>query len=613
MKPLSLSSIFFVFFFWGCWLCGIHSRSLQSQVPPRGPAQYPAVGPYKGKIAFLFLARGDLPHEDLWELFFTFHAPPSFYSIYWHTQPDYQPAPHSFFRPYHMKHLIPTQWGTMSLVEASRNLIRQAIQDPENKYFALFSESCVPLLPFSVWYRGMMQHADRYSLVNACDFGADNMETPNRWRPELDTVPGFTPDKFRKSAQWVALNRKHATIVANDALLAPKFHVVQPADEHYVASLLALHHLDNETTCADGFTHVVWSDNRAAHPATYSPDSLAAFNPPPASLFAADKVVPLLSSSDGGGGGGGGDSLRSQRAELLGMWREYDKHRDVFAHLRNTVTTWDVFNGRCAFHALSAAEQTFLLPHGAQRATSWAVASDDVQRFAAAAAAAAGRHSGAAPEYLRHVDEDLLVNNTRAFAQFVVARGILPLSLFAPSARFQLLAMAPLLLRDEAFQLFLTAEEAFHRTVHRRLRFYRDASGDAKVFLLDHHQLLHVPDVRFLLFPVPAASITGHSDRPEAAAMAAYLSTVLPPLTAEEAARYGGVAQATSMFTLPEGTTAKYARDPTVYLVQNFTRRVIPDFETFLAWGLSQNEIRVVGPDELQQILGTSPQDLSCT
>ena len=85
--------------------------------------------------------------------------------------------------------------------------------------------------------------------------------------------------------------------------------------------------------------------------------------------------------------------------------------------------------------------------------------------------------------------------------------------------------------------------------------------------------------------------------------MASYLATVLPPLTAEEAARYGGVAQAPSLFTLPEGTAAKYPRDPTVYLVQNFTRRVIPDFETFLAWGLSQNEIRVVVPDELQQIL----------
>lgn len=652
MRPSSLSSIII---FWGCWLCGIYSRSLQDQVQVRGQSNYPAVGPYKGKIAFMFLARGELPHEDLWETFFSFHAPPSFFSIYWHTQPDYKPVNHSFFRPYQMKHLIPTQWGTMSLVEATRNMIRQAIKDPENKYFALFSESCIPLLPFSVWYRGMMQYADKYSLVNACDFGAKNMETLTRWRPDLDTVPGFSPEKFRKSAQWVALNRKHATIVANDAILAPKFHVVKPSDEHYVASLLALHNLDNETTCGDGFTHVVWPDLRSAHPATYSPDSLATFNAPPASFMDIDKVVPLLTPTDS-------VDIRKQREELIFTWREYEKHRDVFAHLRNTFTTFDIFNGRCAFHALSDAEQTIPLPHGAQWATSWPVPSDEVQRFAA------GRHNGA-PEYLKHVDVDSLVRNTRAFAQFVVSRGILPISQvpeplrsqlvhtpslydgnssssssssggggngsantsaishnhgshssasatalltetlpchfsgrkFAPSARFQLLAMIHLLFRDEAFQLSITPEEAFNRTVHRRLRFYRDPQngngGDTKVFLLDHHRLLHVPDVRFLLFPVPAS--VSHSTE----AMMTYLSTVLPPLTPEEAAMYGGIANAASMFTLPEGTTVKYQRDPTVYLIQNFTRRVIPDFETFLANGLSPNEIRVLGPDDMQQIL----------
>ncbi len=47
-------------------------------------------------------------------------------------------------------------------------------------------------------------------------------------------------------------------------------------DEHYLPTLLAYKHLDNETTCTDGFAHVNWPSLIASHPRTYNGDEINA-------------------------------------------------------------------------------------------------------------------------------------------------------------------------------------------------------------------------------------------------------------------------------------------------------------------------------------------------
>ncbi|RYY72563.1 hypothetical protein EON63_20695 [archaeon] len=64
----------------------IHQSDLVQSTYPKDDNY---LGPYLGKIAFLFLTRGDIPHSTLWEIFFNFHAPSTHYSIYWHTQVPY--------------------------------------------------------------------------------------------------------------------------------------------------------------------------------------------------------------------------------------------------------------------------------------------------------------------------------------------------------------------------------------------------------------------------------------------------------------------------------------------------------------------------------------------
>lgn len=236
-----------------------HSRSQRLLLHP----QYSP----SSKIAFLFLSRGELPLEDVWRAFFEYQADPALYTIYVHTQPSFRFSNTSLFHGKQIKNLITTKWADSSVVEASKNLYQAALEDPQNEFFCLISESCIPLASFPVWRKHLF--SQNLSIVNACPFGIENMEGDTRWRPSLDQA-GFKKEHWRKSAAGIALNRKHAMLVANDTALLKAFKSVPCMDEHFVPSLLAYHGLDNETTCTDGFVKVHWESLIAAHPKSFS-------------------------------------------------------------------------------------------------------------------------------------------------------------------------------------------------------------------------------------------------------------------------------------------------------------------------------------------------------
>jgi hypothetical protein len=113
------------------------------------------------KVAFLFLTRGPMPLEPLWAQFF-FPEPKSsganqghrLASVYVHPAPEFDCSKH-FQPPSPFAHrclprrlVVRTAWGSPSLVQAARNLLSYALHDdPLNAYFALLSDSCVPLFP----------------------------------------------------------------------------------------------------------------------------------------------------------------------------------------------------------------------------------------------------------------------------------------------------------------------------------------------------------------------------------------------------------------------------------------------------------------------------------
>ena len=234
---------------------------------------HPPIHHYAGdlKLAFLFMSRNHMPLEDLWREFFHWKTNSSHYTIYIHTHSAFTFPASSFFHGRQLEKMENVGWGNMGQVRGIKRLVRAALLDPLNAWFLMLSESCIPLHPFQT-FRDKLLGFNK-SIVNACDFGANQMETHTRWRPGLDEV-GLNKSSWRKSGTWFGLVRRHAVIFVNEIATEKGWEKVLCCDEHYLPTTLAHYGLDNETTCSDGFVHVHWRNNVDSHPWTYTGEEL---------------------------------------------------------------------------------------------------------------------------------------------------------------------------------------------------------------------------------------------------------------------------------------------------------------------------------------------------
>ncbi|PON50746.1 Glycosyl transferase [Parasponia andersonii] len=215
------------------------------------------------KIAFMFLTKGPLPMAPLWERFFKGNE--GRYSIYIHSMPSYDPdfPPSSVF----YKRQIPSQvaeWGRMSMCEAERRLLANALLDISNEWFILLSEACIPLNNFSIVYRYIFR--SRYSFMGS--FDEPGPYGRGRYNGNMGPVVNLTD--WRKGSQWFEINRVLAVKIVEDTTYYPKFEeFCRPAcyvDEHYFQTMLSIetpHLLANRS-----LTYVDWSRG-GAHPATF--------------------------------------------------------------------------------------------------------------------------------------------------------------------------------------------------------------------------------------------------------------------------------------------------------------------------------------------------------
>lgn len=215
------------------------------------------------KIAFMFLTKGPLPLAPLWDRFFKGHQ--GKYSIYVHALPSYNTGypPSSVF----YRRQVPSQmveWGRMSMCEAERRLLANALLDISNEWFILLSESCIPLHNFSKIYSYISR--SRHSFMGSFDeigpYGR------GRYNPRMQ--PEVTLSQWRKGSQWFEVNRRLAVNIIQDTTYYPKFkEFCRPAcyvDEHYFPTMLSIqlpHLLANRT-----LTWTDWSRG-GAHPATF--------------------------------------------------------------------------------------------------------------------------------------------------------------------------------------------------------------------------------------------------------------------------------------------------------------------------------------------------------
>ncbi|XP_076889640.1 glycosyltransferase BC10-like [Bidens hawaiensis] len=215
------------------------------------------------KIAFMFLTIGPLPLAQLWERFFQGHK--SLFSIYVHSLPSYEPRfpPTSVFYNRQIPSKI-AEWGQMSICDAERRLLANALLDISNEYFILVSKSCIPLYNFTIIYDYITR--SKYSFIGSFDDPGPH----GRGRYDPNMLPEVNISQWRKGSQWFEVNRKLASIVISDMKYYPKFlEFCRPpcyVDEHYFPTLLTIrvpNMLANRS-----LTWVDWSRG-GAHPATF--------------------------------------------------------------------------------------------------------------------------------------------------------------------------------------------------------------------------------------------------------------------------------------------------------------------------------------------------------
>ncbi|KAF9616688.1 hypothetical protein IFM89_031552 [Coptis chinensis] len=160
-------------------------------------------------------------------------------------------------------------WGKISMVDAERRLLANALQDPDNQHFVLLSDSCVPLHDFDYVYNYLID--TNLSFIDC--FEDPGPHGSGRYSEQM--LPEVEKKEFRKGAQWFSMKRQHAMLTMADSLYYNKFkHYCKPgmegkncyADEHYLPTLF--HMVDPGGIANWSVTHVDWSEGKW-HPKAY--------------------------------------------------------------------------------------------------------------------------------------------------------------------------------------------------------------------------------------------------------------------------------------------------------------------------------------------------------
>lgn len=237
------------------------------------------------KIAFLFLTNTDLCFAPLWAKFFN-STPSKFYSIYIHAEPSAAVAdPGGVFsgRFITSKH---TERSSATLISAARRLMANAIlDDPLNFYFALISQSCIPLHSFGYMYKSLFASTAPFGrpvkYKSYIEILANETTLPDRYdaRGKNVMLPEVSFEKFRVGSQFFVMTKKHALMVLKERKLWRKFklpcinvHSCYP-EEHYFPTYLSM---EDPNGCTHyTLTRVNWTDSVDGHPHTYQPPEVS--------------------------------------------------------------------------------------------------------------------------------------------------------------------------------------------------------------------------------------------------------------------------------------------------------------------------------------------------
>ena len=169
--------------------------------------------PLKNKISFLFLTYSDLLHDNIIKKYTKNH------NVFIH--PKYN-LTNDYFKTKIIPEVIETEWGSISIVYATINLLKNAFYRTNNNWFVLLSQDVYPLTKISEF---------EYFLSNQTNSLFEYMS-------HLKNI--------YKTSQWWILNRKDVSIILEnyETFISKNmnFKIIQSAiDEVFFLTLLKWH------------------------------------------------------------------------------------------------------------------------------------------------------------------------------------------------------------------------------------------------------------------------------------------------------------------------------------------------------------------------------------
>lgn len=207
------------------------------------------------KLGLLFLTRGDVNHPRIWREFL--EEAPDRARVFSHVK-NPRAVHMGFLKKTQIKRHIPTEWGGIGLVKASRALLMEALEDESLTHFVLLSESCVPIRPLPEMVR-------RLELDPRPQFGFKTIKNASkRHVARAVGVPQVPEGCWRFQSQWWLLDRMAAVFAAGQDF-TDLFAGMEIPDEAYFSTVLSMqgYPLEGNVLKKD-VTWTWWTDDRGS-------------------------------------------------------------------------------------------------------------------------------------------------------------------------------------------------------------------------------------------------------------------------------------------------------------------------------------------------------------
>lgn len=182
------------------------------------------------KLGLLFLTRGDVNHPEIWREFLA--EAPEYVKIFNHPKERIRDTK-AFLYGKHIKKHYDTEWGKLSLVEATVAMLQEALADESLTHFILLSEACVPI-------KSLPEILQRLTVDPRPQFGFRHWSKAVKQHQErMIAVPEVPQDCWHFHSQWVMLDRVAATFVVFQDMTS-YFEKMFVPDEAYFATVLRM-------------------------------------------------------------------------------------------------------------------------------------------------------------------------------------------------------------------------------------------------------------------------------------------------------------------------------------------------------------------------------------